>query len=627
MVELANHARSLDRQLLLAQGASREVGPIANPTTSTYSIDENETTELDEKQEIEDSIDSLTQELGQVTLGQPEPHFGKSSHFLLIESAMDARRDVLGGRALITHAVFTKLRRPPFWDLCPWHEPLQRPAIPFVYPPDDLLYDLIDLYFRRINPIFPLLHRPTFERLVSDGLHLQDRAFGRTVLGVCAVASRHIDDPRTLSEGTASEHSRGWSIQMCSLCVLYLQGSPKPDRVWLILGNGIRMAQELGMHRRASDKQRETPDYELWKRAFWLLVATDTILCAVLGRPRATSPEDYDVELPIDCDDEYWELSGGSGKRFVQPDGQPSSLSYFLALLKLLEIVGQAQQTLYSIGKSDLSMRSGVGVHGIDWKQQAVIELEILQARRDSGALPLEMMPNILSPLFAATMLLLVSIWRPHQSPKHLLDSEKDMTTVYQSLKIVQKYEDRYPMAGRVLDILNLVVAIGQVPRAKGSLKRSSPDDDFEYPLRSAPGQPWTGDENLSSDNPRGFANFESTPFGRPGNIASVHPCLGPRPQVSDSPSQEYYGAAFDSERTFDFNSFEQNSLHEPTGAEGLFVTENFPLDSNLHSSSTPASRENIDFAFTSQEDWSLFMSGVDDMLSGGAAKYVTQTF
>ncbi|KAK1229597.1 Gypsy retrotransposon integrase-like protein 1 [Marasmius sp. AFHP31] len=299
LVELANHARSLDRQLLLAQGASPEVGPIPNSAPFTYSIDETEAKESDERQEIEDSIDSLTQELGEVTLGQPETHFGKSSHFLLIESAMDARRDVLGGRALITHDVFTKLQRPPFWDLCPWHESLQRPIIPFVYPPHDLLYDLIDLYFRRINPIFPLLHRPTFER-----------------------------------------------IQMCSLCVSYLQGSPKPDRVWLILGNGIRMAQELGMHRRASDKQRETPDYELWKRAFWLLVATDTILCAVLGRPRATQPEDYDVELPVECDDEYWEHPGVSGKRFVQPDGQPSSLSYFLALLRLLEIVGQAQRTL-----------------------------------------------------------------------------------------------------------------------------------------------------------------------------------------------------------------------------------------------------------------------------------------
>ena len=166
---------------------------------------------------------------------------------------------------------------------------------------------------------------------MADGLHLRDRSFGRTVLGLCAVASRHSDDPRTLSEGTTSDHSRGWryfrqfnpfqacseepslySIQLCcvsmtevsvsgcarlilhtQLCSLYLQESPKPDRVWLIVGIGIRSCQEMGVHRRASDRHQGTHEYELWKRAFWLLVMTDTLLCAVIGRPSATSPEEY----------------------------------------------------------------------------------------------------------------------------------------------------------------------------------------------------------------------------------------------------------------------------------------------------------------------------------------------
>ena len=111
LIELANHARSLDRQLSLTR---RDLS-----LTSAHSIDESGPKESHEHQENEDSIDSLTQEFGHVAVAdQPETHFGKSSHFLLIESAMDARREVLGGRALVTHAVFTKLRRPPFWDLC-----------------------------------------------------------------------------------------------------------------------------------------------------------------------------------------------------------------------------------------------------------------------------------------------------------------------------------------------------------------------------------------------------------------------------------------------------------------------------------------------------------------------------
>ncbi|KAJ8073411.1 Gypsy retrotransposon integrase-like protein 1 [Marasmius tenuissimus] len=721
LVELANYARCLERQLLLAREASPEVGSIA---TSTYSIDKNEPKKLDEQQEIKDSIDSLTLELGQVTFDQPEPHFGKSNHFLLIDSAMDARRTDLGGRtgALISRTVFTKIRQPPFWEPRPWNELFQRPLNPLVYPPDDLLCDLIDLYFRRINPIFPLLHRPTFERLVSDSLHLRDRAFGRAVLAVCAVASRHTDDPRTLSEGTAPD-SRGWryfqqieplqacseepslySTQMLNLCVLYLQGSPQPDRAWLMLGNGIRMAQELGMHRRASDKDRGTPEYELRKRAFWLLVATDITVSAIIGRPRATFPEDYDVESPIECDDGFWECPGGTGKRFIQPDGQPSSLSFFLAYLKLLEIVGQAQRTLYSIGKSDV--RSGGGASSVDWKQQAVVELdsalndfmdqiphhlkwdpdmvdpvflhqsatlyltyhwvqihvhrpfiprpgrdpvlpfpslsicsnaarriihiaESLQARRDSGALPLEMIPNILIPLFAATMILLVSIWRPHQSPKHLQDSEKDMSAVYRSLQLLQKHENRYPIASCVREILNSVIAVGQTPRARGPLKRSSPEGGCEYPLRPAPppSQSRASNESIPpGDCPGDFADPLGAPFGQSDNVASISSIL--EPQAFASSSQDNHNTFRYLESTLDLKeSSEQDNSREPTDAEGL-LTDNLLLDLDfLRSASMPVSAENLDFTFTNQEDWNLFMSGVDNMLSGGAAEYMTQTF
>ncbi|KAL0069016.1 Gypsy retrotransposon integrase-like protein 1 [Marasmius tenuissimus] len=605
LVELANYARCLERQLLLAREASPEVGSIA---TSTYSIDKNEPKKLDEQREIEDSIDSLTLELGQVTFDQPEPHFGKSNHFLLIDSAMDARRADLGGRtgALISHTVFTRIRQPPFWDLCPWHEPLKRPLVPFVYPPDDLLCDLIDLYFRRINPIFPLLHRPTFERLVSDGLHLRDRAFGRAVLAVCAVASRHTDDPRTLSEGTAPDNSRGWryfrqieplqacseepslySTQMLNLCVLYLQGSPKPDRAWLMLGNGIRIAQELGMHRRASDKGRGTPEYELRKRAFWLLVATDTTVCAILGRPRATFSEDYDVELPIECDDGFWECPGGTGKRFIQPDGQPSSLSFFLAYLKLLEIVGQAQRTLYSIGKSDVRSRGGVS--SVDWKQQAVVELD--SALNDF----MDHIPHHLS------------IWRPRQSPKHLQDSEKDMSTVHRSLQLLQKYENRYPIASCVREILNAVIAVGQTPRARGPLKRSSPEGGCEYPLRPAPppSQSRTSNEGIPpGDCPRDFADLLGTPFGHSDNVASIGSILGP--QAFASSLQGNHNTFRGLESALDFNEpSEQDNLREPTGTEGL-PTDNLLLDSDfLRSTSMPVSAENLDFTYALQS--SLF--------------------
>lgn len=70
--------------------------------------------------------------------------------------------------------------------------------------------ELVDLYFRRVNLAISLLHRPTFDSAVADGLHLRDTGFGAIVLLVCAAASRFSDDLRVILPGTGSYHSAGW---------------------------------------------------------------------------------------------------------------------------------------------------------------------------------------------------------------------------------------------------------------------------------------------------------------------------------------------------------------------------------------------------------------------------------
>jgi hypothetical protein len=80
----------------------------------------------------------------------------------------------------------------------------------FSFPDSDLIDQLVDLYFSRINLFLPLLHRPTFERHLRDGLHLHDQAFASVLLCLCACASRYSDDPRVLLEGSTAWRSSGW---------------------------------------------------------------------------------------------------------------------------------------------------------------------------------------------------------------------------------------------------------------------------------------------------------------------------------------------------------------------------------------------------------------------------------
>jgi hypothetical protein len=68
----------------------------------------------------------------------------------------------------------------------------------------------VKIYFEKINPILGILHFPSFQQSLSDGLHFRDSQFGAVVLAACSLASRHSDDPRVFFDGVNSEHSCGW---------------------------------------------------------------------------------------------------------------------------------------------------------------------------------------------------------------------------------------------------------------------------------------------------------------------------------------------------------------------------------------------------------------------------------
>ncbi len=92
---------------------------------------------------------------------------------------------------------------------------------------------------------------------------------------------------------------RGFQLRQhygnCSLyplMVLFLYGTTTPEISFLLIGVGVRLAQDVGAHRKRVKTLKEwTTEDELWKRIFWALVITDVIVSAFVGRPRATTSE------------------------------------------------------------------------------------------------------------------------------------------------------------------------------------------------------------------------------------------------------------------------------------------------------------------------------------------------
>lgn len=73
----------------------------------------------------------------------------------------------------------------------------------YIFPEPDLMVSLISLYFAEVNIFLPILHAPSFNQCVAQGLHFHDHDFGTTLLLVCAVASRYSNDPRVLADPTS----------------------------------------------------------------------------------------------------------------------------------------------------------------------------------------------------------------------------------------------------------------------------------------------------------------------------------------------------------------------------------------------------------------------------------------
>ena len=53
------------------------------------------------------------------------------------------------------------------------------------------------------------------------------------------------------------------------LTAMFLHGTSAPQACWTIIGVGIRMAQDVGAHRKKVYSASPTIEEELWRRAFW----------------------------------------------------------------------------------------------------------------------------------------------------------------------------------------------------------------------------------------------------------------------------------------------------------------------------------------------------------------------
>lgn len=274
----------------------------------------------------------------------------------------------------------------PEWELVIANEGL-RPLDYSIWPEKGLDQRLIDAYFDNVNLHLPLLNRKFFQRQYDSGMWRNNPGFSRVCLLVFANGSRFVDDPRVYwpanlsmteegSERLATDkdgtlrYSAGWKylrsllrmgrsimqgpnlyeFQTQVLICQFLQGSAVPHLMWILSGFGLRSAQELGIHVRATLLHADPTERALYNRAFWCLYHIDRYNCAAIGRSVAIQDSDFNADYPIEVDDEYWD-TGDTERDFKQPEGKISLITSFVQTLKLDHIMGAILQNVYAINK------------------------------------------------------------------------------------------------------------------------------------------------------------------------------------------------------------------------------------------------------------------------------------
>ncbi|KAJ7043847.1 fungal-specific transcription factor domain-containing protein [Mycena alexandri] len=264
------------------------------------------------------------------------------------------------GRSAASHA-----RRQLFWDMPPWEKEVSDRRPHYIYPDGDLIASLLQLYFTHLHPTIPVLHRPSFEWSVTEGLYLTDPEFGGLLLSVLAIASWYSDDPRVFVKDDDTSLSAGWKIQMYFLLGLFGLGTSRPEISAVYMGLSISFLQLRGEYRQKREGKVRY-EHELWRRVFWSCFLFDRMSCVFHGRPPGFDLDDDAVDLLLEVDDEYWD------RGFVQPLGKPSTGSYLVHHAKLCKISGEAMRRLY-VSKE---MKIRLGWVAADWEHDTVAELD-----------------------------------------------------------------------------------------------------------------------------------------------------------------------------------------------------------------------------------------------------------
>lgn len=214
------------------------------------------------------------------------------------------------------------------------------------------------LFFSRIYPIFPVIERDVFEvsldrlraKLDSVPASLESRDYP-LLASAYAIFSAAADEEAGSVSVDGTQYLQGayflyghlvaapyfTSVQALLLLALVLYNRSKDGASWGTLGQAIRIAQSIGLHRHGASAgtpatSATTGDENLHARIWWAAYTLERAMELEGGRPSAIHDDECDQIIP-------------SSSVGTLPPG--CSTDYFHALIRLAQIQARAISLLY----------------------------------------------------------------------------------------------------------------------------------------------------------------------------------------------------------------------------------------------------------------------------------------
>ncbi|KAH7923243.1 hypothetical protein BV22DRAFT_1093249 [Leucogyrophana mollusca] len=347
---------------------------------------------MDALSDSEDTDDSRgpSAAFGQLSLDENQEvrYHGKASglHLLGRSDRLDSRHE--GGIWRLPMARFW----PPAKTYLTHLLPDEGPSVEL--PPVTVQDHLVELYFKHVHVIFPVIHKDRFLREYNArkyGSHPTTPESGgesppspnqepsQTVtklllLAIFAIAARYSDDasPPTVDRmweagceylieartvlAKVYHSSRASTCQALLLLGHREFGIGSMEQGWLYIGMAIRMAQDLGLNRAADRWQFNgapmfsAEENQARKQIWWACCVADKYSSIYMGRPVCIGENDFDTLLPDVEEDEgdSWSPSSPDATQHYPPP-PPRIMSCFRASASLSVIIGAIVTTIYPV--------------------------------------------------------------------------------------------------------------------------------------------------------------------------------------------------------------------------------------------------------------------------------------